>query len=100
MIEYNLRKGDLITTAEGAGLLIKQTKKYWYYFYKGHIARISKKKLWYSLDSAFINASISFGSDTVFQTMKFQLKGHDGKIVNLANHQLSFELIVVRPGDK
>ena len=45
-------------------------------------------------------ASISFGSDTVFQTMKFQLKGHDGKIVNLANHQLSFELILVRPGEK
>ena len=45
-------------------------------------------------------ASVSFGSDTTFQTMKFQLKGHDGKIVNLANHQLSFELILVRPGDK
>jgi len=40
-------------------------------------------------------ASVSFGSDTTFQTMKFQLKGHDGKIVNLANHQLSFELILV-----
>ena len=45
-------------------------------------------------------SSVSFGSDTTFQTMKFQLKGHDGKIVNLANHQLSFELILVRPGDK
>jgi hypothetical protein len=45
-------------------------------------------------------ASVSFGSDTTFQTMQFQLKGHDGKIVNLANHQLSFELILVRPGDK
>ena len=45
-------------------------------------------------------SSVSFGSDTTFQTMMFQLKGHDGKIVNLANHQLSFELILVRPGDK
>ena len=45
-------------------------------------------------------ASVSFGSDTVFQTMKFQLKAHDGKIVNLANHQISFELILVRPGEK
>jgi len=45
-------------------------------------------------------ASVSFGSDTTFQTMQFQLKGHDGKIVNLANHELSFELILVRPGDK
>jgi len=45
-------------------------------------------------------ASVSFGSDTTFQTMQFQLKAHDGKIVNLANHQLSFELILVRPGDK
>ena len=45
-------------------------------------------------------ASVSFGSDTTFQTMKFQLKGHDGLIVNLAIHQLSFGLILVRPGDK
>ena len=45
-------------------------------------------------------SSVSFGSDTTFQLMRFQLKGHDGKIVNLANHQLSFELILVRPGDK
>ena len=45
-------------------------------------------------------ASVSFGSETTFQTMQFQLKGHDGKVVNLANHQLSFELILVRPGEK
>ena len=45
-------------------------------------------------------ASVSFGSETTFQTMHFQLKGHDGKIVNLASHQLSFELILVRPGEK
>ena len=45
-------------------------------------------------------ASVSFGSETTLQTMQFQLKGHDGKTVHLENHQLSFELILIRPGDK
>jgi len=58
---YNLRKGDAIvisrpgteriTAKTGIGVLVKQTKAYWYYFYKGHVARISKTSLWQNLDT-------------------------------------------------
>ena len=50
MIKYKLRKGDLIATPDGVALLFKQTRKYWYYIYKGHSARVSKEKLWKAID--------------------------------------------------
>ena len=53
-----MRKGDAIIVQAradkkhetGVGILIKQTKAYWYYFYKGHVARVRKSTLWHNLD--------------------------------------------------
>tara|TARA_R100001510_G_C7655036_1_gene213968 strand:+ start:3478 stop:3915 length:438 start_codon:yes stop_codon:yes gene_type:complete len=61
VIEYRLRKGDLIITPEGPALLVRETKKYWYYLYKQHMARVSKAKLWRAIDSSD-KITVNFGS--------------------------------------
>ncbi len=45
-------------------------------------------------------SSVTFGSDTVLQRLHFQIKGWDGTPIGMSNHQISWEMILVRPGDK
>ncbi len=42
---YVLRKGDLIATNQGAGIITKTTKGYIYYFYKILISTLKTKQL-------------------------------------------------------
>lgn len=55
MIERNLKIGDmLITSLESdwsCGVLTKQTKKYWYYFFESRVCRVHKEKLWRHIDT-------------------------------------------------
>jgi len=50
LVLYNFRVGDLVVVQDSTGVLLKQTSKYWYYFYKNQEARISKEKLWGYVD--------------------------------------------------
>lgn len=59
---YVLRKGDLIATNAGAGVITKTTKGYIYYFYKGHICKTSKENIWEYNDIASKNLEIRYGS--------------------------------------
>ena len=59
---YVLRKGDLIATNEGAGIITKTTKGYIYYLYKGHICKTSKENLWEYNDLATRKLEIKYGS--------------------------------------
>ena len=51
MKQYNLRKGDLLVAGQNTGIVLKQTKAYWYYFYDGMVCRIRKERLWHLIDS-------------------------------------------------
>ncbi len=42
-------------------------------------------------------AQVIFGTDTTLNRLSFQLKDHLGQIVGLAQHQLSFEIVLQRP---
>ncbi len=44
-------------------------------------------------------SGVMFGSDTVLQRIHFQIKGYDGTLIEMGNHQISWELILQRPGD-
>lgn len=53
MQKLNLRKGDLVIAPQRAlvAVLLKQTRKFWYYYLNGQECRIEKGKLWNRLDS-------------------------------------------------
>lgn len=59
MIEYRLKSGDLLLV-EGttSAVLLRETLKYWYYFYKNRESRISKTKLWKYIDTGRILVSM------------------------------------------
>ena len=43
---------------------------------------------------------VTFSSDTVLTTMRFQVKSFDGSLVTMHDHEIGFELIIERPGEK
>ena len=43
---------------------------------------------------------VNFSSDTVLTTMRFQVKSFDGSLVTMQDHEIGFELIIERPGEK
>ena len=45
-------------------------------------------------------SSVTFGSDTVLKRMHFQIKGWDGILIGMGNHQISWEIILQRPDEK
>lgn len=60
-IEYRLRKGDaIIVDGVGIGLLTKETKNYWYYFYQNTSCKVRKDKVWHYIDTGKIK--VEYGS--------------------------------------
>jgi hypothetical protein len=45
-------------------------------------------------------SSVTFGTDTTLQRIHFQIKGYDGRVIPMQFHQVSFEMIIIRPDDK
>ncbi len=45
-------------------------------------------------------SSVTFASDTVLKRMHFQIKGWDGILIGMGNHQISWEIILQRPDEK
>ena len=45
-------------------------------------------------------SSISFSSDTTLQHIHFQVKGYDGLIIPMNNHEVSWEIVIQRPDGK
>ena len=45
-------------------------------------------------------APITFSSDTALNVLHFQLKGSDGELLPVFSHEVSFELVIIRPGDE
>tara|TARA_Y100001972_G_scaffold74283_1_gene90342 strand:+ start:100 stop:540 length:441 start_codon:yes stop_codon:yes gene_type:complete len=78
MIEYNLRKGDaLVVQGVGVGILTRQTKAYWYYFFSGKECRVSKQRLWTLIDlEPYV--SVTYGT-----TMKRRRKYKKGRALDL-----------------
>jgi hypothetical protein len=44
--------------------------------------------------------SISFTSDEQLKRMRFQVKGYNGHFIAMGNHEIVFELVIQRPGEK
>ena len=89
MITHNLKIGDALTVKNiGIGVLTKQTKKYWYYFFEGQICRVSKEKLWKHIDLS--DVGISYGT-----TMKNRRKQKRSRILDLhgAKHEMVEEKV-------
>ena len=59
---YVLRKGDLIATNQGAGIITKITKGYVYYLFRGHICKSPKETLWEYNDLTSRKLVIKYGS--------------------------------------
>ena len=59
---YVLRKGDLIATNQGAGIITKTTKGYIYYLFRGHICKSPKETVWEYNDLASRKFQIKYGS--------------------------------------
>jgi hypothetical protein len=59
---YVLRKGDLITTNQGVGVITKTTKGYVYYFFRGHTCKSSKETLWEYHDLIDKKLDLKYGS--------------------------------------
>ena len=85
MITHNLKIGDAVTVEDtGIGVLTKQTKKYWYYFFEGQICRVSKEKLWKHIDLS--DVGVSYGT-----TMKNRRKQKKSRTLDL--HDTKHEVI-------
>ena len=77
MIHQNLKKGDLIVDSLGrVAILIKQTKKYWYYYLNESHCRTSKAKLWYKIDREHVR--VKHGS-----TLKKRKKQKNNRVLDL-----------------
>ena len=44
-------------------------------------------------------APVTFGSETVLSHLHFRICGWNGKLLDLAGHEISFELVIVRPDE-
>ena len=44
--------------------------------------------------------SISFTSDEQLKRLRFQVKGYDGHLISMGNHEIVFELVIQRPNEK
>ena len=44
-------------------------------------------------------SSVTFGADTSLQRIHFQIKGYDGRVIPMQFHQVSFEIIIIRPDE-
>ena len=44
--------------------------------------------------------AITFSSEAVLHRMHFQIKGWSGKTLGMSNHQISWEICLVPPGEK
>jgi len=76
-IEYNLRPGDaLIVPGHGVGVLTRQTRKYWYYFFKEAPCKVRKEKAWSHIDRGKLK--VVFGS-----SLKRRRKNRKGRILDL-----------------
>ena len=52
MLKLNLRAGDaIVVRGIGLGVLTRQTRAYWYYFFKNAECRVKKRKLWELIDT-------------------------------------------------
>jgi len=84
-----LRPGDIVINgSKQVALLIRQTKRYWYYLLNGIECRTSKEKLWRNIDLG--NLSLSYGT-----TLKNRRKQKKNRILDLhgTKHQDAEEKI-------
>ena len=44
--------------------------------------------------------SISFTSEEQLKRLRFQIKGHDGRLIAMGNHEVVFEIVIQRPNEK
>ena len=44
--------------------------------------------------------SISFTSEEQLKRLRFQIKGHDGHLIAMGNHEVVFEIVIQRPNEK
>ena len=73
---YRLKAGDLLTSPVGTGILLRETKKYWYYFFANRDCRISKTRIWRGIDLG--NVGVSYGS-----SMKYRRKKRKDRCLDL-----------------
>tara|TARA_B100001248_G_scaffold227063_1_gene185305 strand:- start:343 stop:771 length:429 start_codon:yes stop_codon:yes gene_type:complete len=53
----NVKKGDVILTEFGSGVLIRETRARWFYLFKGKILSMSKSVFWHSIDMGYMKVS-------------------------------------------
>ena len=51
---HNVKKGDMIVTDIGSGILMRETRAYWFYLFKNRINRIKKSQFWQMVDCGMI----------------------------------------------
>ena len=44
--------------------------------------------------------SISFTSEEQLKRLHFQIKGYDGHLISMGNHEIVFEFVIQRPNEK
>lgn len=50
----------MVVPTVGVGILLRQTRKYWYYVYQGVICKVKKDKVWSNIDKGKLQ--VSYGS--------------------------------------
>lgn len=82
--KYRLKKGDMIVNQSAGvyGILTRETRKFWYYFFREKVCRVRKLKLWEGIDSCLLG--VEYGS-----SMKYRRKKKDNRILDL--HDTSHE---------
>ena len=51
---HNVKKGDMIVTDIGSGILMRETRAYWFYLFKNRMNRIKKSQFWQMVDCGMI----------------------------------------------
>ena len=64
----SLKPGDAIVTKMGVGVLTRKTRTFWYYLFKGKIARIHKKQLWDMIDIGSVE--VKYGGNNKYRRLK------------------------------
>ena len=66
----------MIVPSTGIGILLRKTKNYWYYMYKGAVCKVRKDKVWANIDLGKLK--VAYGS-----TLKNRRKRRKGRILDL-----------------
>ncbi len=80
---YNVKPGDMIMTDIGTGILIKETRAYWFYLFRDRVNRIKKAQFWQMIDCG--NMRIKYAENKKYRRTQKRYRTLDMRGISTTN---------------